>query len=130
MLLNNEQVKKILPHRDPFLFIDSVESISLPDRVLAVGETVDVKELVGSEIVAHYKTKADHPIFAGHFPGNPVLPGVVQVEMLAQAVSFVVFLVHKDPFQLKMDVALLGISEAKFRKPSTLIIGDIFLFEI
>lgn len=117
MILNTEQVMQILPHRDPFLFIDSVESVSIPGRTQAEGEVVDVKELVNSEVVAHYRTKKDHAIFKGHFPNFPILPGVVQVEMMAQATSFIVFLIHKRPIEMKMDVALLAITEAKFRKP-------------
>ena len=117
MILNTEQVMQILPHRDPFLFIDSVESITMPGRTLAPGEVVDIKEIIDSEVVAHYRTKKDHAIFKGHFPDFPILPGVVQVEMMAQALSFVVFLVYKKPMDLKMDVALLSITEAKFRKP-------------
>lgn len=122
MLLNTEQVKKVLPHRDPFLFIDSVESVSLPSRDFKLTELkkfplFELKDIVDSEVVAHYRTKKDHNIFAGHFPDYPILPGVVQVEMMAQATSFIVFLVNEDPMQMKMDVALLGINEARFRKP-------------
>ena len=84
---------------------------------MAVGEIVEIKEIVESVVVAHYRTKKDHAIFKGHFPDFPILPGVVQVEMMAQATSFVVFLLHKDPMSMKMDVALLAITEAKFRKP-------------
>ena len=117
MNLNTEQVMKILPHRDPFLFIDSVESITISGRTLADGETVESKDLAGAQVVAHYRTKKDHAIFKGHFPDYPILPGVVQVEMMAQATSFIVFLIHKNPNEMKMDVALLAVSEAKFRKP-------------
>lgn len=117
MLLNTEQVMKILPHRDPFLFIDSVESVSIPGQEIEKGKTYDIKELQNVEVVAHYKTKKDHNIFAGHFPDYPILPGVVQVEMMAQATSFIVLLLNEDPFSMKMDVALLGINEARFRKP-------------
>ncbi len=116
-MLNTQQVMKILPHRDPFLFIDSVESVTIPGRPLAAGEVVDVKEIEGAEVVAHYRTKKDHAIFKGHFPDYPILPGVVQVEMMAQTTSFLVFLIHKDPMSMKMDVALLGVNEARFRKP-------------
>ena len=117
MLLTTEQVKRILPHRDPFLFIDSVESVRIPGRELTKGQVVDVKELGEAEVVAHYRTKKDHAIFAGHFPDYPILPGVVQVEMMAQATSFIVLLMNENPFEMKMDVALLGINEARFRKP-------------
>ena len=117
MILNTEQVMQILPHRDPFIFIDSVESIKIPGRDLALGEIVNIKEIIDAEVVAHYRTKKEHAIFKGHFPDYPILPGVVQVEMMAQALSFIAFLVYSKPAELKMDVALLGISEAKFRKP-------------
>lgn len=117
MLLTSEQVKKILPHRDPFLFIDSVESVILPNQEMMAGKVYDIKEIVDAEVVAHYRTKKDHAIFAGHFPDYPILPGVVQVEMMAQATSFIVLLLNEDPYSLKMDVALLGINEARFRKP-------------
>lgn len=117
MLLNLEQVKKILPHRDPFLFIDSVESVSIPGKEIADGQIFEIKEIQDAEVVAHYRTRKDHAIFAGHFPDYPILPGVVQVEMMAQATSFIVLLLMENPFAMKMDVALLGINEARFRKP-------------
>jgi 3-hydroxyacyl-[acyl-carrier-protein] dehydratase len=117
MLLNSDQVRQILPHRDPFLFIDTVESVTIPGRTITPGQTFDIKEIQDAEVIAHYRTRKDHAIFAGHFPDYPILPGVVQVEMMAQATSFIVLLVHQNPAQMKMDVALLGINEARFRKP-------------
>jgi 3-hydroxyacyl-[acyl-carrier-protein] dehydratase len=58
----------LLPHRPPFRFVDAVD------------ELVD-----GSRIVARYRVTGDEPFLAGHFPGNPVFPGVLQLEALAQA---------------------------------------------
>lgn len=117
MKLNYEDVITLLPHRDPFLFIDSVESISAPKEEIIPGAGIDLKKTIGMEIIAHYRTKADHPIFAGHFPGNPILPGVVQVEMMAQATSFVIHPMLDDKGTFNLEVALLSVSDAKFRKP-------------
>ena len=114
--LKTEDVKKILPHRDPFLFIDEVLSVHCPELQKDLGE-YEMKDLNGAEVKAKYSTKKDHGIFQGHFPDYPIFPGVCQVEMMAQATSFVVCLLHKDPFGKKMDVALLGVDSARFRKP-------------
>ena len=111
MKLTKEEVISILPHRDPFLFVDSVESI------VAEKEISNYKDLVGTVIKANYYTREDHVIFEGHFPGNPILPGVVQVEMMAQATSFGLLLLEPDLAQKNFDVALLSVSNAKFRKP-------------
>jgi 3-hydroxyacyl-[acyl-carrier-protein] dehydratase len=116
MEINKEQVLKFLPHRDPFLFVDSIECILLA-RDFKPADQASLKELVGAEVLANYRTEEDHPIFAGHFPGNPILPGVVQVEMMAQASCFALVKLHPDPFSMKLEVALLAVSNAKFRKP-------------
>ncbi len=60
--------REILPHRPPFLFLDEIE------------------ELTPARSRARYRYKPDEPFFAGHFPGNPVVPGVIQIETIAQLV--------------------------------------------
>jgi 3-hydroxyacyl-[acyl-carrier-protein] dehydratase len=114
MLFTKEMVKSWLPHREPFLFVDSVQSITREG--LPVDGILDAKGLAGLEVLASYFTDPKHPIFKGHFPNNPILPGVVQVEMMAQASSFCMAKMFEDPMSNELDVALVSVSNAKFRK--------------
>ena len=117
MLFNNDEVKSFLPHRDPFLFIDSVKEVTLPPGVNEDGANLALKDCLGATVTAFFHAKKDLDIFSGHFPGNPVLPGVIQVEMMAQASCFMSSKVYKDPEKFKLEVALMGASHCKFRKP-------------
>lgn len=115
-MITKNDVLEFLPHRDPFLFVDSVEAIKLADGI-EKKEKYDIKDVIGSSVHGNYETKPDHAIFAGHFPGNPILPGVVQIEMMAQFSSFSLMLIYPDWRDYKMDVMLLGVNSSKFRKP-------------
>lgn len=118
MFMNQEDVLNFLPHRDPFLFINSVDKIEHPRLNLTPGKDhVEFKEMYDAEVSARYYTRPDHPIFEGHFPDYPILPGVVQVEMMAQATSFGMRFVSSELNNHNMDVALLGVNSAKFRRP-------------
>ncbi len=64
--MNKERIKELLPHREPFLFVDGVTKVD------------------GNRIEAYRDIRPDEFYFAGHFPGNPVLPGVLMVEAIAQ----------------------------------------------
>lgn len=119
MMINKEQVLEFLPHRPPFLFVDSVESVSVPDSALGKKpEEIQNKDLVGSKLIAHFDVKEDLEILKGHFPGNPILPGVIQVEMMAQASAFISIAFNEMQVSgMCVDTLLLSVENAKFRKP-------------
>jgi 3-hydroxyacyl-[acyl-carrier-protein] dehydratase len=85
-------VRSVLPHREPFLFVDRIVELG-PQRV------------VGTR-----RFTAEEPFFAGHFPGHPIVPGVVLVEGLAQTMAYFALL-HRPGSQ----VFLVGIEKARFR---------------
>lgn len=119
MLLNKDQVISFLPHRSPFLFVDSIEELTVPDAVKEkkAGE-IQNKDLVGSKLIAHFKVTETLDILKGHFPGNPILPGVIQVEMMAQASAFVSIAFNDMKVEgVNVDTILLSVESAKFRKP-------------
>jgi len=91
-------ILKILPHRYPFLFIDGVISFEK-----------------GKSIVGQKNFSFNESFFAGHFPGEPVAPGVIQIEALAQ-ISCILVALSFDDLQDKRP-AFTGIEKAKFRKP-------------
>ncbi|MCB9061197.1 MAG: beta-hydroxyacyl-ACP dehydratase [Halobacteriovoraceae bacterium] len=117
MYYSKEMVLKFLPHRDPFLFVDYVLDITKDGKTIPQEETIDSKNAIGSIVTAFYKTNAEHPIFSGHFPGNPILPGVVQVEIMAQASGFIMTKIIPNPFESEIGMALMSVEKAKFRKP-------------
>ena len=117
MQINKEQVMQFLPHRDPFLFIDSIENIKKNEIELNPGDITTCQDTIGVETKAKFFVREDLEIFKGHFPGNPILPGVVQIEMMAQAACFAIAVRDQNPFEITLDVAFLSVNNAKFRKP-------------
>jgi 3-hydroxyacyl-[acyl-carrier-protein] dehydratase len=102
-------IRAILPHRYPFLLVDRVDSATA-DR-----------------IVARKMVSANEPFFEGHFPGNPIMPGVLIVEALAQAGALLVApQIGFDPS--RQVIYFMAIDKVRFRKP--VVPGDVLLLEV
>ena len=97
--LNKKQIGELIPHRDPFLFLD---------------ELVNIKKL---ETATGIKTFSDNEeFFKGHFPGHPIVPGVILIEMMAQAGAALIAFSIKEETEDKI-VYLMNIENSKFRNP-------------
>jgi UDP-3-O-[3-hydroxymyristoyl] N-acetylglucosamine deacetylase/3-hydroxyacyl-[acyl-carrier-protein] dehydratase len=106
-VLNIEEIRKVLPHRYPFLLVDRI---------------IDISEDGATGIK---NVTANEDFFNGHFPGQSLMPGVLQIETMAQ-VAGVSFLYHND---IKNKMAILaGVEKAKFRRP--VVPGDQLQIEV
>lgn len=118
MLMDKKKVMQFLPHRDPFLFIDTVKEVVLPESLKGKTGPFSHQDMIGGKSVCTFKVDDSVKVLEGHFPGNPILPGVVQVEMMAQAASFLCIQTLTKPIEeTKLTVALISVDSARFRKP-------------
>lgn len=109
-MIEAKEIMRILPHAYPFLLVDRILEVELGKRI------VGVKNVTYNE-----------PFFPGHFPGQPIMPGVLIVEAMAQTAGVLAFKSMPEDDQKKA-AYFLGIDNVRFRKP--VIPGDQLRFEI
>ena len=108
--LDIQEITKLLPHRYPFIMIDRILELTPGEKVIAL-KNVTINE----------------PFFQGHFPGNPIMPGVLIIEAMGQAGAV---LAAKSLEREPQDslIYFMGMDKVKFRKPVTP--GDQLIFEM
>ncbi len=115
-LYDIKQISKILPHRYPFLLID---------RVLRIEPADKPDSRVGAKAIAIKNVTINEPFFNGHFPENPIMPGVLLVEAMGQAGALAC--VSEEDFEKEFSVMIAKINNARFRRP--VVPGDQVLIE-
>ena len=98
MIIESDEIKNLLPHREPFLFLDKCEIIK-----------------IGAKGVGYRKFLPNEFFFKGHFPKLPIVPGVILIEALAQTAGVVVSKGFAN--EENKSVLFLSVTDAKFRKP-------------
>ena len=95
MMIDREKIKKVLPHREPFALVDEITAC-----------------VPGESAEGVWHLTEDYPVFKGHFPGNPMLPGVLMVEALAQTGAYAMLVCPEFAGKLAL---FGGIKSMKFR---------------
>lgn len=106
--MNTQEIMEIIPHRYPFLLLDTIEEL-----------------ISGEKVIAKKNVTINEEFFQGHFPGNPTMPGVLIIEAMAQAGA--VALLSLPDFKGKI-AYFGGIDKAKFRKK--VVPGDTLMLEV
>ncbi|MGC1401718.1 MAG: 3-hydroxyacyl-ACP dehydratase FabZ [Thermodesulfobacteriota bacterium] len=109
MEISNEEIQQILPHRYPFLLLDRILDFTLNEKVIGL-KNVTVNE----------------PFFQGHFPGKPIMPGVLIIEAMAQAGGILAY--KSTPELAGKLIYFLAMDKVKFRKP--VVPGDQLILEL
>ena len=105
-----QEIMKLLPHRYPFIMIDRILELTPGEKVIAL-KNVTINE----------------PFFQGHFPANPIMPGVLIIEAMGQAGAVLAAKsLEREPHDVL--IYFMGMDKVKFRKPVTP--GDQLIFEI
>lgn len=103
IVMDLEEIKKCLPHRDPLLLVDAIHEINMNESI----------------VTSRFLT-IDDPIFKGHFPENPIYPGVYYIEGIAQSGAILSFLSRKENGLHEDKIGVLtSIDEVRFRRPGS-----------
>lgn len=101
VVMDIDEIKKCLPHRDPLLLIDLIHELNLNENIVA------------SKLLSK-----DDPVFVGHFPGNPIYPGVYYIEAIAQTGAILSFLTRLENGVAEDKLGMLtSVEETRFRRP-------------
>ena len=111
--LSYEEIIRLLPHRYPFLFVDRITELEPEKRV------VGLKNVTGNE-----------PFFQGHFPGRPVMPGVLIIEAMAQVGGILARVSVPDVLKKEKEdgIFFMSMDKVEFRRP--VVPGDQIVFEL
>ena len=107
-MLDINEIMKILPHRFPFLMVDRIVEMD-----------------PGKKIVGIKNVTINEPFFPGHFPGHPVMPGVLQLEAMAQAAGIVMLKCAENASKLAY---FMSAEDVKWRKP--VLPGDVLVIDV
>jgi len=110
-VLDAKAILEFLPHRYPFLLVDRVLEMEANERIVAI------KNVTWNE-----------PYFTGHFPDDPVMPGVLQIEALAQAAAILGYQSYEGLAERGGGVLLMGLDKVRFRRK--VIPGDVLRLEV
>lgn len=110
-LIDIQKIFELLPHRYPFLLVDRIEDY-----------------VSGEWLRARKNVTFNEPQFTGHFPGKPVMPGVLVLEALAQATGLLAFLSLGEQPQDGSMYYLVGVDKARFKQP--VVPGDCLILEV
>jgi len=97
--LDRDAIKALIPHRDPFLLLDRADGY-----------------VAGERLTGYRALAEDDPVFAGHFPGNPIMPGVLIIEAIAQTGA--VLMSRSERLDMATDIIVFaGLEKARLRHP-------------
>jgi 3-hydroxyacyl-[acyl-carrier-protein] dehydratase len=116
--LDIEKIRKFLPHRAPFLLVDRILEIH-PQGSLDHFDLSQGADKVGTKVVGLKNFTYNEPFIPGHFPNYSIVPGVIQIEAMAQVASFALypFLEHQIERAQGFQCILVGVDAARFRRP-------------